>query len=312
MSGRKVSPYQVEQSIREALQCGLEAENLAAEADAQVHGLSEQADKVPAVRASVRAVQAVVDRIRRRLSEVAGELKAKRWFRLPLDRVQGFRNEILALRTTLQTGIQQCCASQAMAAGRMALDSLRSEIQARESDSRIWDPVAFDALRSKVDRQVGEADRALSTGSNGEGGSDLATLSSEWGAICARAMAKRMQAKEREFVLEALTKACQDLGFAVQETRTEDPAGDLIAEVNTYSHGTIRFRLELDGAIHSESPMVPDSCDLRFGQIVENLRKVGVTTAFRYEADGKPLFQKRGAKSLPESGSGKALGAELP
>jgi hypothetical protein len=300
MSGRKYAEYQVERSIREALQCGMDAADLAAEADSQLQALAELADGVPAVKAFMNSVESVVGEVRQRLDVIERELTAKRWFGLSLERVGALRAELANLRNRLRGEVERCRASQHAAASRLQLAALVRKMALQALELRAWTADAFDEFQRSVEKLVAQADASVAAGSPAANPFDVESLVRRWGNLRDGVDQMRLQNCQRQYVYEALTKVCQSLGYEVHSQPSERPTDDLVAEVNTFSHGMIRFRLQLDGVIRSESTMIPHSCDRGFGAIEDKLRKIGVMTAFHYE-DDRPVRVQLGSKSLPDA-----------
>jgi hypothetical protein len=303
MSGRKYSQYALEQSIQEALRCGIDARDLAVEADARVQALAALAEQVPAVRAVVASVGRVVDEIRRRLAAIEGELNVREATRLAVGRVDDFRREITDLRRRLDEVSAQSGAGQDTAARRIELAALLHQISSQEGELRDWATDDYDRLHQELKNLVSQADVALQSGLASAGVPEVEPVAGHLARLREEVSSKRLKDRERRYVLEALVKVCESLGFKVTIVPSQRPTDDLVVEVNTFAHGVIQFRLQLDGYLRSESSIVPLACDVRFGALEEKLRGLGVITAFQYEADQRPVRLQRGSKSLPETGA---------
>jgi hypothetical protein len=310
MSGRKYSQYALEESIHEALRCGIDARDLAVHADGRIQALDELTEQVPAARAVTASVRPVVGEIRQRLAAIEGELNVREATRMSLGRVQDLRREITDLGRRLEEVTARTGAGQDIATRRIELAVLLHQIISQEGDLRDWATDDYDRLRQHVEALVIQADAALESGVSSAGVTEVRQLAGQLASLRELVSSKRLQDQERRYVLEALVKVCQSLGFKLSVVPSQLPTDDLVAEVDTYSHGVIQFRLQLDGYLRSESSIVPLACDVRFSALEEKLRGLGVITAFQYEADQRPVRLQRGSKSLPETGAARSAQKE--
>jgi hypothetical protein len=192
---------------------------------------------------------------------------------------------------------------------RLELASLLHRIVAEQGELRAWAAQSYDDLRKRVESRISHIERALRQEHLPPGDDAVSKLAGELDNLKNDVMSKRVANEERRYVLEALTRVCRNQGYEVTTYSSESPTDDLRVDVNTWSHGIIRFRLQLDGIIKSDSAMIPDSCDVRFGDIETKLQSIGVKTAFRHADDDRPVRIQRGSKSLPDSGASQSARA---
>ncbi len=301
MSGRKYAKYELERNIRESLQCKVEAWDLLIEAGARVNALAESMQNVPALKSILDKAQADMAEIQQKLAETDKDLTSSKLKRLSSEKVRTYRADITNLRRKLEEIIVDCRKGQTGGSLRVEIASMLNQLNMQQETIRPWTDEAYDNLHEQVKELLKISDQELHmTGSVSVSMDDINDLLNKFSVIRKQAAEIRFQDEQRRYVLEALLAVCKELGFAGTTFEQDRPDDDLIVDVNTYSHGVIRFRLMLDGTIRSASEMVEASCGERFTVIEDKLRNIGVVTGFRYEGDQRPVRLERNAKSLPD------------
>lgn len=121
--------------------------------------------------------------------------------------------------------------------------------------------------------------------------------------------------EQRRHVLESMRKVCQEIGWdEMKQPELEDknnPRSSIRYEVNTYSAGTMVFRLTLEG-IDVNSPISKEkgACYKDFHNLSEKLKKFGVITKFTQPEAPKeePILIEDYTLDLPDSEA--AMGKE--
>jgi hypothetical protein len=293
MSGRKYSRVELLTSVREALTCLREAEDAVRRAAPLAQELERAAIDSEPLRPAAVSIRATMRVLNERVASMTAEYTESHMMRLDPVAVRRRRDDVDTLRRDIEDVMRRCRDAAGAVAVRAEMSACLVQLEADRSRLEPW---LGDRYASYVERT-----RALL--------SDLgatSTISSRVAAHAAELDSLRQQASERSaldterrYVATALQRVCRDeLGFTARLLPQSTPIEDLIVEVDTVAYGLMQFRLELDGTARSESEVL-GSCPSIFGRIEDTLKTLGVVSAFRYEADHRPVRLEQAARELP-------------
>jgi len=112
--------------------------------------------------------------------------------------------------------------------------------------------------------------------------------------------------QKRLYVIKSLREVCASLGFDEINEPLYEKEGDayspVVQDFDTLIHGTLTFRMALEGNVESSSGISIDNCGEKFSEISELLREqYGIETSFKRAGEEEPLKKAKTAKDLPKS-----------
>jgi hypothetical protein len=308
MSGRKYSTVELNNNIRQAIRCRLEAEETCARAESLVASLAQAAATTTSLEPLVASAQETLNAARLQLQSTQKTFDQGHIAQLSLSEVQQERRKVQHLAAELRQIDERCRAGTDAAATRASLVGLLDLLEKQRDEIEPWLRDVYsrfqDDSRSLLARTDNEIRRSGTiTSLQGEIDQQITQLDEYMEQVSKR----RTLDSERHYVAAALEKTCKDMAFEPKFLPQTGPLDDLVLAVNTFAYGVIQFRLQLDGAIHSDSMLSESACFADYTMIEDKLRNLGVITEFRHEDDGQPVRLRRGAKDVPGSGPARVI-----
>jgi hypothetical protein len=308
MSGRKYSEIELNNNIREAIRCRLEAEEACVRAESLVASLAQAAAMTTTLQPLVASAQETLDAARQQLELTKETFDDGQMAQRSLSEVQRERSKVQHLTVALKQLDERCLAGNYAAATRAKLASMLDLLVKQRDEIEPWLRDVYAQFQEDSRSLLAQADNEIGrSGTINPLKEDIDQQIRKLDEHMQKVSERRTQDAERHYVAIALEKVCIDMAFGPKYLPQDGPLDDLVLEVNTFAYGLIHFKLQLDGTIHSESKLVESSCFANYTTIEEKLRDLGVLTEFRYEDDGKPIRLRRGAKGLPGSEPGKVM-----
>jgi hypothetical protein len=271
-------------------------------AGAVVVAVSEIAQSVASLRPTAEAAAETHRQIGRELEQIRESFVAKRMMRLDPAEVEVRRRRVTALQTQLEGLMARCREGNASAGLRAELAALLGEVEQSRAQLEPWLEESYASFINETYALLEQVDQSLAVrGSAAEHAGAVAAKLTDLTAMRSRAAERQTLDAQRQYVAQALHAVCQDMGFSAHTLPAGGPLEDLLIEVDTHAYGTIRFQLQLEGTIRSQSEMIEASCAGNFARIEEGLRALGVISGFRYEGDQRPVRIEKGAKPHPDS-----------
>ena len=263
--------------------------------------LNEVADTTPALQIAAEIATDTLSQIRQELKSINEDFSHSRLMRLELTEVRRRKAMVEQLQSKLATIIRQCRDGQSAAGLRMELARIADELERNQASFAVWLPDVYEGYVQTTRELLHQSDKEL--GATGR----LSTLERQildhtgaFQGMIDQSSERSSQDAERRYIAKALLKICKsELGFAATLLPQNSPIDDLVVEVNTFAYGILHFRLQLDGAIRSQSEMATVSCPANFKAIEKQLHSLGVITNFRYEGDQSPVVFGDNAVSVP-------------
>jgi hypothetical protein len=289
MSGRKYSRIELVNRIRAAIQLHAEAREALSAASAQLEALARESGgastyekfRVEAA-GQLASLRAEFEALGQRISAAEGTDPDD------LDEIDAIRARIAAASTATSKTWSDLRTANERLSHRLELVGLRDRVAAGRTEFACWAPNLLADLESHLTATIQSLE-----GSATAAGIDIASILGDardrYAALCESCRQNREAAEDRRFVADAVEKVCLDLAFSVRREPQQSPLEDLLLVVDTHAYGSVRFRLELEGNIRSESELAEPACGLNFPLIEKRLRAYGVLSAFRYEADQRPV-----------------------
>ena len=192
------------------------------------------------------------------------------------------------------------------------LEVLRGEATGAKALLQRWHPGVLD----EIDRDLKHLAAMIEAGDFIEARKRLTRLRSTLQERQGTAMKLEEQDQQRWYVAEALRTVCSEMGWGEEQTpRLEDdqkPGSDILYEVDTYSAGTMAFRLSLEG-LTADSPLSRQdrACYKDFGTVAEKLKILGVIAKLEAgeSADDLPELRQRGEMDIPDEGVSQGMEA---
>ncbi len=308
MSGRKYSQVQLKNSIRQAIDCRLQAENACIKAESLVNSLAEAVQTTSSLDDAAESAQAALAEIQQQLVSMKTDFNELNMNHMDLSQVQKHQKAVDRLKERLEVIAQICRQGNIAAAQRAELTALIDQIERSREDRQPWLGDEYGVFANEIRNLLTSIDKEIKqTGTMQNSADKIPIQSDRYNSMIEKVSKRRKEDAERKYIASALQKVCKEMGFSATLPPQKSPLEDLIVEVDTYAYGLIHFRLQLDGTIRSQSEMIDTSCNLNFGQIEDQLKSLGVISCFRYEGDQQPVRLQKGEKSLtgsePESGA---------
>lgn len=302
MSGRKYSQVELQNNVREAIRCRLAAEDALASAESLHKVLSDAARTTESLKPAARVAGDSLEQIRQELKSLTSKFQESALMRLDLSEVRRQRKKVDDLKGSLESISRQCLEGQSAAGLRAEIQRVADELDRRSETLEPWLRDVYGEYTAQTRDLLRRADEEIrATGSTGALAEQVPEHAARYNSMLNRVEERRNKDAERRYVAEALQKICtREFGFSAKILSQEGPLDDLIVEVDTFAFGIMRFRLELDGDIHSQSDADVSACPTNFKQIEEHLKSLGVISNFRYEADQSPVVISNQAKPLPK------------
>ena len=303
MSGRKYSQVDLQNNVREAVRCRLAAEDALASAESFYKVLSDAARTTESFKPAARVAGDSLEQIRQELKSLGSKFQESNLMRLDLSEVRRQRKRVDDLKGSLESISRQCREGQSAAGLRAEIQRVADEVDRRSETLEPWLRDVYEEYKAQTSDLLRRADEEIrATGSTGALAQQVPAHAARYESMLNRVEERRNKDAERQYVAKALQKICtREFGFSAKILSQEGgPLDDLIVEVDTFAFGIMRFRLELDGDIHSQSDADVSACPTNFKQIEEHLKSLGVISNFLYEADQSPVVISNQAKPLPK------------
>ena len=291
MSGRKYTQAELANNLREAIHCCLAAERTCDRAQSLVASLEQATQIASALQPWAEQARQTLVQSHVELDALHACLKEDRLISISLEEVRAKRSRIDALLATLDETVRRCREGSLAAAMRSEIAQVALQLTQARDSIEPWSRDTYADFSMETSRLLDDADKELRRHGNLNAVADRIQMQvTAFQAMLRLVDERRRLGAERQYIAEALEKVCrEELGFTVRRLPQNNPVDDLVLEVDTFAWGLIHFRLQLNGAIRSLSPMVAASCPANFGRIEQKLRQLGVITGFRYEGDQTPV-----------------------
>jgi hypothetical protein len=277
-----------------------------------VAALTDAARTTASLETVVASAQETSAAIRRQLQSMVESFSESRLMSLSLDQVQAQRQKVERLRSQLEQIAQKCREGSDAASLRAELVAVLDLLQKNRNEIEPWLSDIYGEFTAGVRALIERLDQEIrATGAIGAHTESIHQQIAEYETLMGRVSQRRALDADRRYTAAALEEVCKELGFAPKLLPQNGPLEDLALEVDTYAYGIIHFRLQLDGAIRSQSELVEASCCANFAMIEDRLRELGVISGFRYEGDQQPVRLRKGEKSLPGSEPGAVIRGSL-
>ena len=312
MSGRKYSQAMVENAVREAIRHALAAEQALEGASSLVAGMEQAALVTESLRPSCELARKALAKLEAQVRETRVTVEPGKLGHLTPPEISRRRDAMAALRAELDEIATRCREGNAAAGVLAEIARVHETLEQGAETLEPWTRDTFAGFSASVANLLAETRAAVASAGSARGLEDrIRSTAASLDEMQRAADGRRVMAAEREYIATALARVCSaDLGFAVTRLSQSGPLDDLVLEVDTFAYGLLHFRLQLDGMIRSESPLVAASCPSNFKLIEDRLRSLGVLAAFRYEADQRPVTLTSDAKRPPaEARAGHREGA---
>ncbi len=299
MSGRKYSEVQLANSIKDAISCRLATEQTYARAESLVSSLREAAAATRSLKPLAESAQETLAEIKAQLDSLRDKFDERHMARLSLEQVQTERRKVDGLKTRLEDIDRQCRAGSNAASLRARLVTVLNLLEKKHDEIEPWLRDVYSTFDEECRVLLARVDDEIQrTGSIGTLTADIDKRVTQFDKHMDDVSKRQTLDAERRYVASALEKVCTSIAFKPKLLPQSGPLDDLVLEVDTRSYGVIRFKLELDGQIQSDSKLDESSCCVNFTMIEEKLRTFGVLSEFRYE-DDVPVHLRKGEKDLP-------------
>jgi hypothetical protein len=300
MSGRKYSQIVLKNTIKEAIECGIELRNAYDRAQSLVHALSKASQSTKELETLRDSGISLLRAAGEELDSLDSRCNESSMRRLKIDQVSEMKRSMQSLKGEIDDLSDRCRRAGEAAAKRIILEALQGHLVEKRDGLEPWLPGAYQVLCSDIAFLLGEIDGLIrKNGAIDSLDGEIEAINARYRVSIGAAMERQKKSREREYIAGALADVCKVMGFKVATLPQKSVVDDLVLEVDTYAYGVMHFRLELEGSIRSQSEMIRASCDKNFQEIEDGLRGLGVVSRFCYEGDQSPVCLRKGENRIP-------------
>jgi len=295
MSGRKYTKVEIQDKIRDVLNCQLQVKEAYTKAKSFVNTLSEMSLTTVSLKDLVTSAKSVLNHIQCQIESMNTLVEESEMIKLTMSDIQKNTKMIEQLKFQLEDIIDKCREGKNASSKRNELLMLFHQLINERDLLCPWlQENIYERFVDEIKDMLKNADNEITKTGSIEGIAEkIPNQLARYKKMKEKAIHSKQLDLERRYIASSIEIICNEMGFASKWLSQENLFDDLIMEVKTHAYGIITFRLQLDGTIRSNSEIDKGSCCSNYIQIEDKLKSFGLDSEFKYEEDDQPIRQEK-------------------